>query len=120
MKEIDGKMMKCCCSSNAIGDAKKSTFVACKLKEGTVGCKGLVGPFYHSYNNMGSKYSKLQNFGKCMVPVGAAESSGSFLQMAARINHKEASVNITAAVCNELVQGPTLREGRIAGCKCVR
>jgi len=77
MKEIDGKNMKCCCASNVIGDAKKSTFVACKLTEGTVGCKGLVGSFYHSYNNMGSKYAKLQNFGKCMIPVGDAESSGS-------------------------------------------
>jgi hypothetical protein len=79
VKEIDGKTMKCCCASNVAGDATKSTFVVCQLKEGTVGCKNLVGPYYHSYNNMGSKYSKLQNFGKCMIydSLGFDEASGS-------------------------------------------
>lgn len=67
IKVIGGIPTKCCCASDQLGKPEESVRILCKLLPGDIGCKQHLGKHYHSWNKMGSKYSRLRNFGRCVV-----------------------------------------------------
>lgn len=76
---IKGIDYRCCCRSNVLGLPRESDHVYCELAiqhttdavrqllHWESGCKQLVGPSYHSWNNMPWKYNKLAHYGTCAV-----------------------------------------------------